>query len=257
VKRSEKAVAHWRQELAKFPSKALPSLRRTPESLRYMEHTMRSKAVAVAAIALSKEHRASVDSVILAFSAELLGRLSGNRRCGFLMFTHNRFEEGAENYSGTLVQNFPICVELDADTPGELIKRTHRAALLSALSSHGNPDDIVTVMPHGFAGIIPAADTSCAVNLFFPDLGTGSSDSGGKPAATRDEARRLMLETRFSLGIGLSGDDMNFYLSGIGDSDDFIVSLRADTAILSSEEIVQYLRDLERIMVESLTDSVS
>ncbi|MDT0481871.1 MULTISPECIES: condensation domain-containing protein [Streptomyces] len=170
LKRSARAVEHWQQEVGKFPRRTMPPAVHAPEKPRLAEHIMRSKAVCAAAIGLSRIWRASVDSVILACAAELLGKASGQQSCGLLMLAHNRFAEETDSYSGTLVQSFPLCVELAATgSLEEQVRRTHFATLKSALSCEGNPDDVTAMLRAVFDDGGDGADLSCAVNLFFRD----------------------------------------------------------------------------------------
>ncbi|WP_406123270.1 condensation domain-containing protein [Streptomyces canus] len=254
LKRSARAVEHWQQEVAKFPRRTMPPAVHTPEKPRLAEHIMRSKAVCAAAIGLSRNWRASVDSVILACAAELLGNVSGQQSCGFLVLAHNRFAEETDLYSGTLVQSFPLCVELAADSLEEHVRRTHFAALKSALSCEGNPDDITSMLRVVFGCGGDGADLSCAVNLFFRDLGTMTRVADGPEVTSREQAEKLMPQTRFSQGQGSEEDDWEFFLNAHQEGDEFVVSLRMDTAVLRSQEIVRFLVDLERRLVESLPE---
>jgi hypothetical protein len=251
-KRAARAVAAWQQEVSKFPRRTMPSARHTPEKPRLREHIMRSKALSAAAITVSRACRASVDSVILACTAELLGKAAGQQSCGFLMLAHNRFDEDTEYYSGTLVQSFPVCIELGADSLDELIRRTHFATLRASLSCQGNPDDVAQMLRNVFGSDGGGADLSCAVNLFFPDLGTVGRSIGGPEAVTREQAEKLMPQTRFSTGEGTEEDDWEFYLNAFQEGDELVVSLRMDTAVLPSQDIVRFLADLERRLVDAL-----
>jgi hypothetical protein len=252
LKRSARAVEHWRQEVGKFPRRTMPPAVHAPEKPRLAEHIMRSKAVCAAAIGLSRIWRASVDSVILACAAELLGKASGQQSCGFLMLAHNRFAEETDSYSGTLVQSFPLCVELATGSMEEHVRRTHFAALKSALSCEGNPDDITATLRAVFDDGGDGADLSCAVNLFFRDLGTMTRGVDGPEVTTREQAEKLMPQTRFSQGHGTEKDDWEFFLNAHQEANEFVVSLRMDTAVLPSQQIVRFLADLERRLVGSL-----
>ncbi|WP_369174921.1 condensation domain-containing protein [Streptomyces sp. R28] len=257
IKRSARAVAAWQQEVGRFPQRTTPPVRRTPESPRLREHIMRSKALSAAAIAVSRVCRASVDSVIIACTAELLGKAAGQNSCGFLMLAHNRFDEDTEYYSGTLVQSFPVCVELGADSLDGLIRQTHFSVLKAALSCLGNPDDISAKLRNVFESDGAEADLSCAVNMFFPDLGSMARGTDDLEAITKEQAEELMSQTRFSEGEGLEKDDWEFYLNAYQDEDEFVLSLRMDTAVVPSEDIIRFLADLESRLVEALPEGIT
>jgi hypothetical protein len=256
LRQSARAVAAWQQEVGRFPQRTMPPARHTPEGPRLREHIMRSKALAVAATTVAKACQASVDSVILACAAELLGKASGQQKCGFLMLAHNRFDEDTDHYSGTLVQSFPVCVELSTGSLDKLIRQTHFDGLRAALSCHGDPDDVSTMLRDVFGSDGTGADLSCAVNMFFPDLGTMGRGVQDNEPVTRAQAEELMSQTQFSRGEGLEKDDWEFYLNAFQEGDEFVLSLRMDTAALPSVEIIRFLTELERRLVESLPGSI-
>lgn len=51
-------------------------------------------------------------------------------------------------------------------------------------------------------------------------------------------------------------ENERFYLAAHGDPADFHITLRADTAVLTSADIVQFLRGLERALLDCLPYSV-
>ncbi|MDT0481870.1 MULTISPECIES: hypothetical protein [Streptomyces] len=74
----------------------------------------------------------------------------------------------------------------------------------------------------------------------------------GPEVTTREQAEKLMPQTRFSQGQGTEKDDWEFFLNAHQEANEFVVSLRMDTAVLPSQEIVRFLADLERRLVGSL-----
>lgn len=247
---SEKAVMRWRREVERFPRTALPP-RRTPETLRFQECTMRSKAAAVAVSTLSRAYKVSPGAVVLAHACTLLGNISENSRLGFLLFSHNRFSDDAVHHSGRLAQSVPVSVELSGVKPGDLARAAHRAAVRSAMLCECDPD-AVTEMLRDFAdrnGF--EVDISCAFNFPFSE-NEDSVWQSGKPQDARSlDVREYLPETKFSPLRQFESEDMRFYLTAFEVFDEISVSLRVDTEVLSSDEIVGFLRSLEGALIDS------
>lgn len=254
-RRSQAGLKHWKRTLDTFPLVALPALAAAPEPVRFKEHTLYSKALLVAAPVLAKELGTNIGSVILAHAVRLLGKLSGNSRCGFLMFSHNRFLERDLNYSGTLVQSVPVGVDVEALSLGELVKSCHQSVLRAVTGCECDPDAVDLLLKEYPAEKGYEADLSCAFNLFFPEFGQGSGEPVRGCAEAEAVARQLAHESRFGPVREFEWDDMKFYLGAFIEEGDFILSLRADTALLPSSQIARFLGDLEGAVLDSLTDA--
>ncbi|MFD5536632.1 condensation domain-containing protein [Streptomyces sp. NPDC127079] len=253
-RRSQAVMKRWRRAIDTFPRIALPDSGSAPETPRFKEHTLYSKALFVAAPALARELRTDVGSVILAHSLRLLGKLSGNPRCGFLVFSHNRFQDEDLRYSGTLVQSVPVGVDVEAAGLGELVRACHQSVLRAVMGGAGDPNEFAALLEDFAAETGHAADVSCAFNLLFPEFGTAAEQHGNSSWATESTARALLAESRFGSVKGCRWDDMKFYLGAYAERGELIVMLRADTALLPSAEIARFLANLESSVVDSLAD---
>jgi hypothetical protein len=256
VRRSARGVEFWERELAKFPEDQLPHNGRRPESPRYQTFALRSPAVRVAALGLAAELGVSTSSVILAMAASLLGGRNPSGTCGIVLAASHRYDPDSVRYPGTLVQGVPVALDVSADTPEKLISRCHRATMLAALAGHCHPDDLAAMLSERYGTEAAEARLACVVNLNLP-AAEGSADEDAARIPTRDEAERLAARSRCEFLEGTPVENERFYLAAHGDATDFFVTLRADTAVLAPAEIVEFLRGLERSLIDCLPCSAT
>ncbi|MFJ7345143.1 condensation domain-containing protein [Streptomyces sp. NPDC101110] len=254
-RRSQAALKRWRREIDTFPRVALPALADAAEPVRFHEHTLYSKALLLASPALARHLGTNIGSVILAHALRLLGKLSGNPRCGFLMFSHNRFLERDLHYSGTLVQSVPVGVDVTTSSLRELVKSCHQSVLRSVMGCECDPDEVDALLEDYSAETGYEADLSCAFNLFFPEFGQEGDQAAQSCAEVEPEARRSARGSRFGPVKEFEWDDMKFYLGAYIEDGEFVLSLRADTALLPSSQIARFLTDVESLVLDSLTDA--
>ncbi|MDM4719724.1 condensation domain-containing protein [Micromonospora sp. WMMA1363] len=254
VQRSARGVRYWEKELAKFPDDPLPYAGRRPESPRYKTFAMHSSAVRVASLTLAQELGVSTSSVILAFAASLLAKRSGSQTCGIVLAASHRYDPESMRYAGTLVQGVPAALDVSEMSPHRLISRCHRTGMLAALAGHCHPDDLTQMLRDSYGAEAAETMLACVFNLNLSAV-EGSVDQGDT-RATRVEAERLLTGSRYEYVGGTPVENERFYLDAHGDATDFFITLRADTAALTSAEIVEFLRNLERSLLDCLPHSV-
>ncbi|MFF5563663.1 condensation domain-containing protein [Streptomyces sp. NPDC012623] len=255
ARRSARGIQFWERELAKFPDDPLPYSGHRPESPRYQTFALRSAAVRVAALHLAAELGVTTASAVHAMAATLVAQRTGSRTCGFVMAASHRFDPDAVSYPGTLVQGVPVAVDVAGGTPRQLITRTHRAGMLAALAGYCDPDDLADVLRESYGPEKTRARLACVVNLHLPDpAGTAGAPTAGT-VVTRERAERLLAESRYEYVEGTPVENERFYLAAQGNSADFSISLRADTAALAPSEIAGFLRDLERALIACLPEA--
>ncbi|MEU7206519.1 condensation domain-containing protein [Streptomyces sp. NPDC045470] len=250
VQRSIRGVQFWERELAKFPEDPLPYTGRGPESPRYQTFALRSQAVRAVSLALAEELGVSMTSVILAMAASLLGRRCGSGMCGIVLAASHRYEAESMRYPGTLVQGVPVALDVSEDATEKLISRCHRGQMLAALAGHCHPDDLAAMLRERYSAEAVEAALACVVNLNLPTA--DDSTAAGGTRITRAEAERLTGQSRCEFLEGTPVENERFYLAMQGDASDFSLTLRADTAVLAPAEIVKFLRDLERSVINCL-----
>ncbi|MEV6340618.1 condensation domain-containing protein [Nocardia vinacea] len=254
VKRSARGVQFWERELAKFPEDLLPYTGRRPESPRYQTFAMYSSAVRAVSSELAERLGVSTSSVILAMAASLLGRRSGSGTCGVVLAASHRYDPESMRYPGTLVQGVPVALDISEDAPEKLISRCHRGTMLAALAGHCNPDEVAGMLRGRYGAEAAEARLACVVNLNLP-AAADPADQGGT-RTTQAEAEGLAARTRCEFLEGTPVENERFYLAAHGDATDFFITLRADTAVIAPTEIVGFLLDLERSLIDCLPNSV-
>ncbi|MFI0906881.1 condensation domain-containing protein [Streptomyces sioyaensis] len=255
ARHSARGIQFWEQELAKFPDDPLPYAGQRPESPRYKVFAMRSAAVRVAALEIAAELGVATASVIHGMAATLIAKRTGSRNCGFIMAASNRFDADSVSYPGTLVQGVPVVLDVADSTPQKVISQTHRAGMLAALAGYCDPNDLADRLRKSYTPEETRALLACVVNLQLPGPAGAAGRSTAGTGVTRAHAERLLAESRYEYVEGTPVENERFYLSAQGDSTDFFITLRADTAALASTDIAGFLRDLERALIDCLPES--
>lgn len=253
AQRSALGIRYWKQELEKFPADPLAFTGRRPESPRYRTYAMHSPALRVTVLELAKELGVGTSSVILAAAASLLARGSGSRTCGIILAAKHRYDPASLRYPGTLVQGVPAALDVSRFSLRELIPRWHRASMLAALAGHCHPAELAETLRESFGREATESRLACVVNLNIP--GPPASAEHEDARTVRAEAERILAESRYEYAGGTRMERERFYLAAHGDATDFFITLRADTAVLGSAEIVDFLRNLERSLLDCLPDS--
>ena len=253
VERSARGVQFWKNELAKFPADPLPRVGHHPESPRYKTFAMHSSAVRVASLHLAEELRVSTASVLVGIVASLLARRSGSQTCGIILAASNRYDSQSARYPGTLVQGVPVALDVSGVSPRELISRCHRAAMLAALAGHCHPDDQAEMLREVYGAVATEAKLACVVNFDLPLV--ADSAEQGTTRATKAEVERLLTRSRCECISGTPVEKERFYCAVRGNATDFFTTLRADTAVLTSAEIVEFLQAIERSLIDCLPNA--
>ena len=254
ARRSARGVRFWEKEFARFPEDPLPHTGRRPENPRYQTFAMRSAAVRVATLGLAEELGVSTSSVILAMAASLLADRGGHGMCGVVLAANHRYDPESMRYPGTLVQGVPVALDVSEDSPRALISRCHRAGMLAALAGHCHPGELAATLRGHYGAEAVEARLACVVNLNLPAAAGPAAEDSARTA--RAEAQRLLAESRYEYLGGSPVENERFYLAAHGDATDFFITLRADTAVLAPAEIVDFLRNLERSLLDCLPHSV-
>ncbi|MEV5212481.1 condensation domain-containing protein [Micromonospora sp. NPDC053740] len=257
ARRSARGIQFWEQELAKFPDDPLPYIGHRPESPRYKMFSMRSAAVRAASLEIAAELGVSTASVIHAMAATLVAKRTGSQKCGFVMAASHRFDADSTSYAGTLVQGVPVAVDVADCKPQKIISQTHRAGMLAALAGYCDPHDLYDVLRKSYSPEETRARLACVVNLHLPDPAGATGQPTAGTGVTRAQAERLLTESRYDYVEGTTVENERFYLAAQGDSTDFFITLRADTAALTSTDIAGFLRELERALIGCLPQSAT
>lgn len=255
AQRSARGVRYWKQELEKFPADPLAFTGRRPENPRYRTYSLRSPALRLTVLELARELAVGPSSVILAAAAPLLARQSESPNCGVVLAASHRYDAASMEYPGTLVQGVPTALDVTGPSLRDLITRSHRTSMLSALAGHCHPEELAETLRARFGEEATQARLACVVNLNLP--GSSAAVEQGDARITRADAEACLGESRCEYTGGSPVEKERFYLAAHGDATDFFITLRADTAVLEAAEIVGFLRELERSLIDCLPSSVA
>ncbi|MFG2819504.1 condensation domain-containing protein [Kitasatospora sp. NPDC048365] len=254
---SRRSVRYWRKQLADWPSDVFRGRAAAPEPLRFHEVYVESEAMAVALYGLARALRTSPTAVFIGLASTALGRLTGGSRAHFLLGFHNRVTLAETRATGTVAQDAPITVDLAGADFAAVVHRAARAAMSSYAAAKWDPAEVAAAVAEVERGRGEPVDLSCNINLRLAMNGVdhGLAERAGR--ATPDELAELRARTRISQEIGTARDraGRKFFLRVVHHSSDAVeVSLRADTAVLSRNEIVGHLMELEEAAVRCWAD---
>lgn len=251
LRQSDRGLEYWRQEALKFPRSAVLTTKGDVDGLRYKQFRMHSPALALAARVSAREYRCSVGSFILSHSVKLLGEANGHAAIGLLIVSSNRFSSRAKGYSGTLATHAPLFASIGNVLPRDLMQAIGADVIRSVLRSECNPYAALQTIESVGEERGSIADISCSFNLRL----LRNDPTQVRLASLSEsfaEASQLAAKTKVEHGRDVASTDMGFDLVADSSPDEFTISLRADTARMSSNAIIEFLLDIERSAIDSL-----
>jgi len=262
---SRRSVAFWEREVAKFNPVPPEPERASSNGFPFPEISIRSRALTQSLEILAAHFNVGLPAVLVALSARLLCARSATTGIGFLVFCHNRIDKRTRALSSTIVQNFPIYVDVGARSLEAILKSVNKGLLVGFIHGQYDPDSLSASLDELAKRRGTEPDLSYAVNVFTDPQAVGSRTAPA-PAGRRDPqdvARELHMKLA-STGIlespGPDRDDMSFYLTAALDSDALIGRVRVNAARHSRADAVDFLKDLEhsavREAVTALEDPV-
>ncbi|MBO2447188.1 hypothetical protein J4573_08840 [Actinomadura barringtoniae] len=240
-----RALDHWRAVLDDAPPAGFTGPEHAPESTRYWQGGIVSRAVPRAVETLAARYGVSTSHVLLGAMAALVGRRTGAQRCLVRMVVGNRGRPELRNAVGSLSQEVVASVDLVADRFEDLV----RAARVSALRAmrHGRYD------PDLAAAIVAGAGAE--LDVYFNDMWSatrgGRGAPGGAAPATGTE------ETVFAWEERLERASVAFFFEVhdvINDPAAVRLSLLTDTAHVPASELRELLFAVERTLVALVAD---
>lgn len=249
VQRSTNAVSFWEKEVARFPDDALPLSARRPANPRHQTFAMHSHAMRLASLQIARELSVTPASVVLAMAVSQLALRNGSNNFGLVLAASHRYDAESMQYAGPLVQGVPLALEVAADSSYELISRCHRASMFAALSGQCHPNDVDRMLHTSFDSTSLEAKLSCVMNINLPSPPDFAEDSSHSNV---EEMKAMSATSRYEYVEGTPVENERFYLAAHGDETDFFVTARADTAVFTPPEIVEFLHNLERAVLNCL-----
>jgi hypothetical protein len=254
---SESSFRYWREQLERFPRSMLEGNCLAPMKPRFQEARIVSPAMYSATCALAARYKVSQPSVVLALTAVILAARANSSRCGLLVYSGNRFSDNDGTGSGSLVQDVPLCIDVESASVGEYLQRTWRSTMSAYMFGRYNQakiDELVRAFADS-SGTLP--DLSCTVNLTF-DRRSNESLSEGAILSDPASIMSMMSETRIEVGDAMDRDRSRrkFYLIAYNAPSGSEITVRGDTAVLSLADLTGFLETLEWLAVETLVNHV-
>jgi hypothetical protein len=244
---SERAVAHWVRGFGRLPEQTLPRVGPglTPRFQRWL---LVSEAADTATRLVAGRFRVTGSTVLLAATAAVLSSWSGTDVCGIHSMSNNRSLDGYRNAIAKLNQLALVVVDV-ADRPGfaELLPRVWRAALQAYRHAHYDPLDL----ERGYAAAGYPYATGISPHCYFNDSRL-SADTGLSGRATAEGDVRAAL-ARSSLHEAETYEHFTWRLrvQVMPMVAQVAIALTGDTGHLPPSDAQQFLRDIERLLVEA------
>ncbi|MDH6709074.1 hypothetical protein P3T27_005820 [Kitasatospora sp. MAA19] len=252
---SERSMRYWRRQLVDAPVDMFRGRALAPEPSRFVEVYIESEALAVALYFLSRELRASQETVFLAIAAALLAGIGGEKKAFFLAWCHNRITPAEMNATGSVAQDSPITIDVTSADLRELVRRTWCAAVPAYAAAKHDPAQVAVAVAQIEQERERSVDLSCNINVMpLETSGIEPQIAGLDSRAALDLISSIRADTRIIRVLGTSQDRIGrrFYLRAHGSRKKVMTFLRADTAVLSRSEIISFLRDIEESSVREL-----
>jgi hypothetical protein len=252
--RTRRAVDYWKASFRSIPATMFIADGPAPEPPGH-QAVLTSRALDGATRVIAARQRVSTSTVLLAATVALVGSWTGHPICALHTLVNNRFQAGHSEVVGMLAQLALLTVDLTGGlTFDELVTRTWQAALLGHRHAYYDQtalDDALTEVRR---------ERGEPVNPFccFNDMRSTQDTVAGDPAAlpgaqaVRDALGDsvLTLEPHAAL-------NCRFCLRVEPATGPLSVVLTADSRSLSSIHIGQFLRDLERLVVDAAFEEVA
>lgn len=238
VRAMDRALDHWRRELAAAPPAMFAGPAGPARTPRYWRGGITSRRAARALERAAERTGVSPHSVLLAAMAVLVGRHTGRDRCSMRIVAGNRGRPELRHAVGNLSQESPLVVDLRGGTFQEVLKAARTAALQA--QRHGRYD------PRRAAAILAGHDVD--LDVCFNDLWTPTRQGAGSGAGSGAEPA----ETVFEWEEKVDRASVTFFLEAfevLDDPDAVRLSLFADTAHLPPATIRVFLDALEGLLV--------
>ncbi|MFJ8464547.1 condensation domain-containing protein [Streptomyces swartbergensis] len=253
----QRSLEYWRSQLTRAPADMLPFRNSTPERQRFKEVTLESEALGLAVPILSQRLGVSQATVLLSVVAILLGLRSNQSTACLTLYCNNRFDARKRTAPGIFIQDVPVIIDLSDGSLRDIIRRTWRATLSAYMAGQYDP-----VRAHSLIEAVQhdrntAIDLSCTVNV---TLGMERSNADVPIVAshvTHELVEEASSRTRYGQSQTFHTDrpGRRFYLCADNYADHVRVSLRADTTVLSTVDVLDFLRDIEKVTIKVLESS--
>lgn len=230
-----RAVRYWAERYRVIPPTMFPEVA-TPADPPFQRYMLSWPALDAAVRELSHRNRTNSQTVLLAATVDLVGRLTGHRTVAAQILVGNRFQPGHDALVGTLVEGGLLSVDVGDRPPlAELIPRTWQGALRAYRNAYYAPRDREDATDRVCVERGAEIEPYCCFNDMRPrgddsPLPAGARPAGGEPVVVVEEPPKRM-HCRFCVQIDHTP-------AGVG------VRLLADTRFLPPDAMRGFLREL-------------
>jgi non-ribosomal peptide synthetase component F len=249
--RTRRAVDYWTASFRSIPATMFTADGPVHEPPHH-QVMLTSRALEGATRVIAARQRVSTTTVLLAATVALIGSWTGHATCALHTLVNNRFQTGHSDVVGMLAQLALLTVDLPSGlTFDELVTRTWQAALLG--HRHAYYDQ--AALDAALAGV--RRERAAEVNPYccFNDMRSTQDTAAGAPAALPgEEAVRCTLPDSVLTVSPHASLNCRFCLRIEPATGPLTVVLTADSRSLPSVHIGQFLRDLERLVVDAAFD---
>jgi hypothetical protein len=254
-RREARALRHWEARAREIPGCMLESIPMTTGQ-RLAWARIESKALSLAAHALTTEHRVAPSVVMMASVALLLARYKDERQAALRLIVATRFKPETRQLVGAFNQNAIFHVRTDDGPFGEYLRRASLAALEAYQHCEYDPRKIEALVARIATERGLGHDGYC----FFNDMTFGITSDAGQPAdgdghALGDRIAAALGDTRVTEPVTEQtpkGSTFFLFLHELSRSS-AVLELCVNPRFLLPRTPADFLRDLETLVVEAAT----
>ncbi|WP_369174969.1 condensation domain-containing protein [Streptomyces sp. R28] len=239
-----RAEKFWTSQLMKFSNARFPVAFKPSEEPRFSHVTMQSFAVSRALSEASVRYGVSVNTLLISSFSLVLSVMSGLEDATFRLFCANR-TASSQHSIGNFSQIVPVAVKV-SDLPfREILKGALKTSFAAYRVGERDPhrldrivDSVISVR-----GVDP--DLECFVNIH----GYGDSHATRRETEAAPDTAIQPTDIRKAGGIE-EWEPGKFYLDVWSVSECCEMSLQADTALFSSDQLMEFLRCFEEVLLK-------
>ncbi|WP_158557823.1 condensation domain-containing protein [Spongiactinospora gelatinilytica] len=238
------ADEYWEREFSRIPVSMFPAQVAEPSGPPIWRALLTSRAAAMAAQRLAVLHGATTGAVLLAASAAMVGRVTGQELCAMLPIVGNRFRADTRNAVTTLSQEGLFVCDVTAERFDDLLRAARPAALRAYRHAYHDPAGRAAATARASAARGAEVQPYCCFNdMRFAEPPPRDWEPGEIHAALGSS----------TLTWPISQDRLNcrFCVHITGEGAGLGISVTADTRYLPKAGMESWLRGLEDLLVEA------
>jgi hypothetical protein len=240
------ALAFIRRQLMAGPQTMFPYARdaRTP---RFWIGRLRSRALAAALTTLVARHRVTASGIVTAAFAAEVARWAGTAGAIVYVLATNRQDRRSRGYSGPMVQEVPLSLEVAGRAPVELIRDASAGTLEAFRHARADPrrfDDLLDTVGRQRREPVDRMGHAVVVNFHQ----TGRLDE--RLRCTGAQLRALRPASRFLWTAQVAAENVGLLLDATVAGSEATLVLRLDTSLIGPDEAESLLWGAEERIVQ-------